>query len=151
MPCAACVAFPCRAAVGLCPYPSAQRRAPSGRLCRALQPLPPRRSCPTRTTRTATDRFCASPGSRPLLLPRHQDASLLFPVRPALPSPLPLLPVGRHHRDRRQPPRTDEQTHHRDFLRKIRSPRCSSAAGKAWNRTPSLSSFFSLTSRALLL
>jgi hypothetical protein len=35
------------------------------------------------------------------------------------------------------------------FSREIRSSRCISAAGKAWNRTPSLSSFFSPTSRAL--
>jgi hypothetical protein len=60
----------------------------------------------------------------------HQGA---VPHLCVVPCATPAQRRGTEHRDRRQPPSTDEQNRRRDFLRKIRSLQCISAAGKAWN------------------
>jgi hypothetical protein len=71
----------------------------------------------------------------------HQDAVLLHPVRPDLPSAA--LDQRRQCRSATTTKRTaaHERSRQRLFSREIRPPRCIPAVSKVWNRIPSSSSF----------
>jgi hypothetical protein len=100
-----------------------------------------------RVSRTAANSCCSSLPPPAAVLPslRNQQGGTAPYLAPCAPAE----PAGHRNRGQSSHPGNYEQTRRCRFLREIRSLRCISAAGKAWNRIPSLSSFFSPTSREI--